>query len=408
MGKTIILTGTFCHVNKGDAAMQSTMAGLLEQRYEGSEVVISAPFPDEDRQFYAPRQVIRCHRRRLIYSAFQCLSGWLWKKTGRSAWLLDEEMRQYAKANLIVDLSGDMLTEDYGPHVAMSHFYPILLANAMGKRVFLCAQSIGPFNWTRKLASYILNHAGAVTVRDQVTLDYLQSIGVTPRRLGLTADLAFLMEPVDVAIGRDRLLQLIGEDSAGPLLGVSLSFLIEKHYRKKCPVAHQESFVELMARSLDAWVERYQGLVVFFAHVTGPGALKDDREACRSVAQQMKHPAFVLEEDLSPAAIKGTIRHCDLFFGARMHANIAALSSFVPTIAISYSHKTPGIMNQLGCGEFVLPIEALSKDLILRTFERLYQTREEVRGRLHLRMPEIRALSEENLTRADELLTSVD
>ncbi|CAA6691136.1 MULTISPECIES: polysaccharide pyruvyl transferase family protein [unclassified Lentimonas] len=403
MAKTIILTGTFCHVNKGDAAMQSTMASLLEQKYEECEVVISAPFPYEDRPFYAPRQVIRCHRRRLIYSAFQCLSGWLWKKTGRVGWLLDEEMRYYAKADLIVDLSGDMLTEDYGSHVALSHFYPILLANAMGKRVFLCAQSIGPFNWTRKLASYVLNHAGAVTVRDQVTLDYLQSIGVMPRRLGLTADLAFLMEPEDVQIGRDRLLRLVG-DSQGPLLGVSLSFLIEKHYLKKCPVSHQESFVELMARSLDAWVERYQGVVVFFAHVTGPGELKDDREACRRVVQHMKHSAFVLEEDLSPAVIKGTIRHCDLFFGARMHANIAALSSYVPTIAISYSHKTPGIMNQLGCGEFVLPIEALSDRLIESAFMRMHAEREDVRLRLHQRVPEVRSLASRNMGRVDALL----
>ena len=404
MAKRIILTGTFCHVNKGDAAMQLTIASLLEQRYGDCEVVISAPFPDEDRPFYAPRQVVRCHRRRLIYSAFQCLSGWLWKKTGRSVWLFDEEMRHYAKADLIVDLSGDMLTEDYGPHVALSHFYPILLANAMGKRVFLCAQSIGPFKYTKRLASYILNHAGAVTVRDQVSLDYLQSIGVTPRRLGLTADVAFLMEPEDVAIGRDRLLQLIGEDCVGPVLGVSLSFLIEKHYRRKCPVAHQESFVELMARSLDAWVEHYEGVVVFFAHVTGPGAQKDDREACKCVAQKMKHSAFVLEEDLSPAAIKGTIRHCDLFLGARMHANIAALSSFVPTIALSYSHKTPGIMNQLGCGEFVLPIEALSDSLIESAFARLHKEREEVRLRLHQRIPEIRELSLLNLERVDALL----
>jgi len=404
MGKTIILTGTFCHVNKGDAAMQLTMASLMEQRYADCEVVISAPFPDEDSQFYAPRKVIRCHRRRLIYSFVQCISGWLWKKTGSEAWLLDEEMRHYAKADLIVDLSGDMLTEDYGPHVALSHFYPILLANAMGKRVFLCAQSIGPFNWTRKLASYILNHAGAVTVRDQVTLDYLQSVGVTPRRLGLTGDVAFLMDPEDASAGRSRLLQLIGEDNAGPLLGLSLSFLIEKHYRKKCPLAHQEPFVDLMARSLDAWVERYQGVVVFFAHVTGPGAQKDDREACKCVAQKMKHSAFVLEDDLSPSEIKGTIRHCDLFFGARMHANIAALSSFVPTIAIAYSHKTPGIMNQLGCGEFVLRIEALSESLIENAFSRMHQEREEVRSRLHQRIPEIRELSSQNLERVDALL----
>ena len=34
----------------------------------------------------------------------------------------DEELQQILKSDLVVDLSGDMLTQDYGPHVAYSHF----------------------------------------------------------------------------------------------------------------------------------------------------------------------------------------------------------------------------------------------------------------------------------------------
>lgn len=400
-----ILTGTFCSANKGDAAMQLTTAEELESAYEGCEVVVTAPFPQMDAEFYAPRRVLKSNRRRLIYSAFQCACGWLWKKTGYRWLLVDEELRTYAAADLVIDLSGDMLTEDYGAHVALSHFYPILLANAMGKRVFLCAQSIGPFHYTKRLASYVLNHAGAVTVRDQVTMDYLESIGVTPRRLGLTADMAFLMQPTESEAGRQRILNSIGPEArSGPLLGVSLSFLIEKHFRKKCPVAGQSGLWELVARELDRWIETYHGNVVFFAHVTGPGPEKDDRVACNQVIQLMQHHAGLVDEDLAPSEIKGTIRHCDLFLGARMHANIAALSSFVPTIAIAYSHKTPGIMNQLGCGEYVLPIEALSASLIQSTFARIHRDHEEVRSRLHRCVPEIQALSKQNLERVDALL----
>jgi polysaccharide pyruvyl transferase WcaK-like protein len=80
------------------------------------------------------------------------------------------------------------------------------------------------------------------------------------------------------------------------------------------------------------------------------------------------------------------------------------LSSFVPTIAIAYSHKTPGIMNQLGCGEYVLPIEAISSSLIEATFARMHLEREEVRSRLHRRVPEVLALAKQNLERVDALL----
>jgi colanic acid/amylovoran biosynthesis protein len=404
MSFRFVLTGTYCHMNKGDAAMQWTTARELSKRYAQSEITIAAPYPEADREFYDPVPVVKCHRRNLFYSSIQCLAGWLWKKTGLRALILDEEMSAYARADLVVDLSGDMLTEDYGAHVALSHFFPILLANAMGRRVFLCAQSIGPFRYTKKLACYILNHAGAVTVRDQVSMDYLESIGVTPRRLGLTGDMAFLMEPEDVRSARQRLLGSLPQGLSGPILGVSLSFLIEQHFSKRCPVAKQVDFWNLMANALDRWIDAQHGCVVFFAHVTGPGKERDDREACRKVSSLMRGSHVLLEEDLRPDEIKACIRQCDLFLGARMHANIAALSSHIPTLAIGYSHKTQGIMTQLGCAEHVIPIDAMSASLLDSSLSRLYAEREDVRSRLHQRVPEVRELSLENLDRIDALL----
>ncbi len=41
---------------------------------------------------------------------------------GSYSLILDEELQQILKTDLVVDLSGDMLTEDYGRHVDYSHF----------------------------------------------------------------------------------------------------------------------------------------------------------------------------------------------------------------------------------------------------------------------------------------------
>ncbi len=399
-----VLTGTYSSFNKGDAAMQMTTATLLERQYTGCEVTISAPFPDNDREYYAPRCVIKCNRRNLVYSAVQLFCAKTWKHTRCSLLLFDQEMRSYRDADLIVDLSGDMLTEDYGFHVALSHYFPILLAKAMGKKVALCAQSVGPFKWTSKIAFYILNHAGFVSLRDQVSMDYLQSTGIKPRRLKHTADMAFLLEPVAADISRSKFAGLMRGKTAGPVLGVSLSFLIESHFNRKNPIASRESFWPLIAGVLDDWIDKYRGNVLFFAHVTGPGLQKDDREASKQVIAKMRNSAALVDEDLPSQEIKGLIRHCDQFIGARMHANIAALSSFVPTIALSYSHKTPGIMNQLGCGEYVIPIEAFSSNLAASLFLRLTQEHDSVRSRLHQCIPKIQELSRTNLELIDWLL----
>jgi polysaccharide pyruvyl transferase WcaK-like protein len=83
------------------------------------------------------------------------------------------ELTAIRDTDLVVDLSGDMLTEDYGPHVAYSHFLPILTALAMGRPVMLCAQSIGPFKLTRGLARFILNRVSLITVREAISFNYL-------------------------------------------------------------------------------------------------------------------------------------------------------------------------------------------------------------------------------------------
>ncbi|MGE9295086.1 MAG: polysaccharide pyruvyl transferase family protein [Puniceicoccales bacterium] len=400
-----LLTGTFCSQNKGDAAMQLTMGRLLREIYPDSEVVISAPYPELDRHFYEGITLVKCHRRNLIYGFIQCAGAWLWKKSGSSVFLLDDEMKACAEADLVIDLSGDMLTEDYGPHVAISHFLPILLANAAGRKVFVCGQSIGPFKFTRSVARYVLEHAGAVTVRDQLTLDHLRALGVSPRRLAVTADLAFSLKP-SKGPEVNALLEKYGlAKHGGPLLGVSVSHLVDGRFNKLCPNAANTTFWELMARAIDGWVAERNLGVVFVAHVTGPGDDRDDRVAARKVANLMKFPAVVVEEDLGPESIKGIIRICDLFVGARMHANIAALSSRIPTLAISYSHKTMGIMNQLGCGEFVAPVAELNDSLLNALFYRLFDERENVRQRLGDRLPGIETMSRANMEKVAELLT---
>ena len=69
----ILLTGTYSSRNKGDAAMELTAASQLESCIDQCRVVVSSPFVDIDRPFYAPFQVIKSNRRRLIWATLQLL-----------------------------------------------------------------------------------------------------------------------------------------------------------------------------------------------------------------------------------------------------------------------------------------------------------------------------------------------
>ena len=96
----------------------------------------------------------------------------------------------------------------------------------------------------------------------------------------------------------------------------------------------------------------------------------------------------LIKGDYSPNDLKGIIILCDMFIGGRMHANIAALSTNVPTIATSWSHKYMGIMGRLGQENYVCNIHSIDFDDMKEKIDELWEKREEVRSKLERNVKE--------------------
>jgi len=261
-----------------------------------------------DAPFYRPYPVRRCNRRNLIGATFDLLRAWAWRHLRRAfgdrrlGWLLSTEMRDVAAADLVVDLSGDMLTDDYGPHVAYSHYIPLFRAMVLRRPYFLCAQSIGPFTWTRPLARRVLEGAAAVSVRDGVSLDYLRDIGIGNPAMEPTADLAFLLSPcaekrVDEIFAAEG---IVLDDR--PVLGISVSQLIERHYRAGGFGARRPSFEPVICTAIEAVARRHDLQVLFVSHVTGPSAAKNDHVIAERITDALAGdiPAAMLRGDYRP------------------------------------------------------------------------------------------------------------
>jgi colanic acid/amylovoran biosynthesis protein len=393
--------------------MEFSFAHGLGAHRDDVEISISTPFPELDRNTYAPIPVVYCARRRLIFATFLLARAFLWKRLvgwlGASADILvgHPELQALKDTDLVVDLSGDMLTEDYGPHVAYSHFLPVMTALAMGKPVILCAQSIGPFTLMKRLARYVLGQAALITAREPVTIEYLREIGVQNSQIFLTTDLSFLLEPakdesVDVVLSRE------GIDLAGrQMIGISFSNLVHSHYRKRNPHASGTMFPELIAGILDTISERYGLQILFVPHVTGPRASADDRVFAEKISSHMQMTAVAIKGDYTPDILKGIISRCRLYMGARMHANIAAMSSGIPTLAIAYSHKTAGIMQLLGQDEYVCDIATLDGESVLKCFGRLYSRSDSVATTLRERSSVLKVEAAKNIELVSKFLDSI-
>jgi colanic acid/amylovoran biosynthesis protein len=407
----IVQVGTYSSENKGDAAMELSTAQELSERLANAEITIQSPFPDIDTPAYQEYRVTKTTRRRLIYNSVLVSRAAAWSLARRYGKNLDflvdhPEIQDMLAADVVIDLSGDMLTEDYGVHVAYSHYLPLLLALALHRPLVICAQSVGPFKWTRPLIRRILDRAKLITVRDQISLDHLQELGIQNPRLFHTADMAFLLRPAPEA-RVEEIYRLEGIPSDKTLLGVSVSGLIRSRYKQWNSAAHAAPFESVMANIVDRAAKAIGASVVFVPHVTGPASAKDDRIVSRAVADKMESQVTVLGGNYTPNELKGVIRRTNLFFGARMHANIAALSSAVPTVPISYSHKTQGITRALGQEQRVIPIAQLNVEDAAKRLLDVWEQREHISAELRDKVAAIRTQSQRNVDLILELLGKV-
>jgi colanic acid/amylovoran biosynthesis protein len=174
---------------------------------------------------------------------------------------------------------------------------------------------------------------------------------------------------------------------------------------KMNPNATNENMVNLFSSLLDELAERFNMDILFVPHVTGPAESKDDRRIHIEVQSKMKAKAHVIANEYTPAELKGMIGLCVAMLGARMHANIGALSNGIPTIAIAYSHKTPGIMEILHQDGLVLDITSLTRSQIMDKFAYLDAHREEIIQSLEEALIPVKKLSQSNVDMIKDYLS---
>ena len=91
------------------------------------------------------------------------------------------------------------------------------------------------------------------------------------------------------------------------------------------------------------------------------------------------------------AQIKWAISRLHCLVAARMHAMIAALSTYVPTVSLSYSFKAEGFNQRLfNCLDFVVKKEQYEPDVVVEKLELVMDNSDEIRENLRNKMIEVR------------------
>lgn len=357
---SVLVTGVNSSLNLGDFAMvKSLIHGLgAELRSDSCVFTVLSPHPSVDKLRYqqqnVPAKVVRSSRKRPLDLMLRIGEFLLWRVTRRfqkgKSRFLSEEARAIAKSDLIVDLSGDMLTESHGKALLFSHLSPLILSILSGKPFVILAQSIGPFSvLTIPLVRAVFRRASLVTLRDSQSYQIGQGL--------MRGNEPLLAQVTDSVFSFYS--HILSQEPQGSVafqkkICVTLSSFIVNQVISRLRVNRQEA-IQVLAETFSKLADDTGYSISFLAHVQGPKPHQDDRIIAREVILEMSPSSNV--DIISPASPEDAVRDIasfDLLVGARMHSLVAAISAGVPVIGLAYSYKTVALMNDIGLQDSVI------------------------------------------------------
>ncbi len=291
-------------------------------------------------------------------------------------------LKDLRATDIMLDIcAGDSFTDIYPDkrfaYIAITKIMTILA----GKPLVLSPQTIGPFSRQphSAIAGWICRHARAIFARDALSMAALEQIapGLPARQV---VDVAFALPFTQARRTPGRLqvglnvsgLLMHGGYSGGNQYGMAFDYALLTHRLVQALLARGDCDVHLVP------------------HVLAPHLPNDDDGAAAD-ALKAEYPALHRHPNFTSASdAKSFISGLDFMVGARMHATIAAFSSGVPVVPISYSRKFEGLFGAMGYG-WLVNARGMDTDAALARILDALDRRDELKADIAAATPTIKA-----------------
>lgn len=288
--------------------------------------------------------------------------------------------------DVLVSIGGDIYTiPEYARRKGRYPYFNRLvrlgqLAKGRGVREVIMGASIGPFGSFGRAVDYYADHLKSCEVifcREQITLKYLNSIGVSSNTV-LMPDPAFFVEnPVELPDYEDA-----------RYLGINLSPLSLRELQGRV----SKDAVKQLARQVEDLMDETGLPVLLIPHVFAPYAGDNDESFLHLVIEELDKTHRKECELVAPKGFidaKRYLAQCQIVVAARMHCAVNAICVGVPTIFLSYSKKSIG-MCELVYGSRCWAVPLCDDDGLKKATLSLYAERKTVHGRLQKRVEELK------------------
>lgn len=324
-------------------------------------------------------------------------------------------MNTVLESALVVNVSGDMWG-DNAEHVGKNRFevdlYKMRTAQLLGVKTVLFAGTPGPFYNCQDIdfAKEVYGHFDLVVNREPTSTENLKKWNFKSEYVKDFACPAFLYEPNPTEEEEAVINRIFKEEACDNKKNVGFTiggFNLPIGPYDMWP--REEWQYDIFAEAIEYVINNYNMRVILISHTNGfelPPDFKLINGRDYPILKQLKEVILkrgkiknkealvLLEGPYLPRVTKSIIGRFDMMITGRVHASVAAISQYVPTVFLNYegsfipSTKMYGFANLAGVGEMVCEPRDLKK--IEETIDYCINNLEDIRKRLQYNIPQIK------------------
>lgn len=315
---------------------------------------------------------------------------------------------RYRDIDALIDISGFALGDAWAGMVPFYEYHNSLF-EAFGKPVIFLPQAFGAFlqDGVRKVAIKALNLCDFAYARDQRSHAYLLDLeGVPQEKIGLAPDIAFNFTPAPQK-ETDALLQEKGwKPGERPWIGIIPNMRV---YERVEGQGAENRYVKLLLHVAKHFIEQLGCNVILMPHeirFVVNEKIRDDRYLIGLLADYLGHPEHVLAltGQYSAEYLKAVVGRMHMVVGSRYHGIIAALSQYIPSVILGWSHKYNELAKEAGIERYVIDYTQLSEEGFLEIVQEAWEGREAIAKILKKTIPVLKEKSQVAIDHACKLI----
>ena len=238
-------------------------------------------------------------------------------------------LRAARRTKLFINGGGSLIQDSTSSRSLYYYLFTIWAARCCGAKVLMYGCGIGHVarSVNRRLARLVLDRSDhVITLRDAISRQELQDMGITRPDVRDSADPALSLEPADDQVARDYL-RRHGLDPEGRYICFSLRPW--KDFDNYAPFAEAADYAR----------ERY-GLETVFMPIEDP----TDVAPSELTARMMHYGSHLLPAPPQVELTMAVLRRMQLMCAMRLHALVFSAAANTPFIAVSYDIKVQSFM----------------------------------------------------------------